>query len=207
MRLSVHHRLALAGAAAASAIAVGDAVTHGLTGSSSIFTDPAAPPWAMAVSFGVHGLAYVALAAVLVQERARLQPVNRAARISRWVTATAFAALAGYFLLLLPALGPDESGGTGTWLDGVAGAGFAGMLLGGLTLGIALWRAPAFRLESRLLVGLLPAFGLVLLLGWAAPGFAHPAYLEAMLYFGVATTGADLHVRARRRTPVPGGAF
>ena len=45
------------------------------------------------------------------------------------------------------------------------------------------------------------------LLAWLAPGFAHPAYLETMLHFGIATTGAGLHVRTGRRTAVAHEAF
>jgi hypothetical protein len=207
MTLTLHHRLALVGATATSAIALGDAMTHGLTGEYSIFADDSGVAWAGAVSYAVHGLTYVALGAVLLAERHRLDAVNRGARVARWVLLVAFGALALIMLALSPVRGPLRDAGLLPVIETVAGLSFLAMFLAGVALGVALWRHDEFHLESRLLTGIVAALGLVLLLAWLAPAFAHPAYLETMLHFGIATTGAGLHVRAGRRTPVTDGTF
>lgn len=202
MNLTLHHRLALVAATATSAIALGDAMTHGITGESSIFADDSGVPWAPAVSYAVHGLTYVAFIGVLVAERHRLDAVNRGARVARWLLLAALGVLAVVFLVLSPVRGTMREWGLVGPVEAAAGISFAAMFLGGIALGVALWRHPEFSLESRLLVGVVGALGLVLLLAWLAPGFAHPAYMETMLHFGLATVGAGLRVRAGRRTPV-----
>lgn len=207
MNLTLHHRLALIGATATSAIALGDAMTHGLTGGYSIFADDSGVPWASALSYTVHGLTYVAFAFVLVAERRRLDAVNRGARVARWVLLVAFGVLAFIMLGLSPVRGVLRAWGLLTVFETVAGLSFLAMFLGGIALGAALWRRSGFHVESRLLVGIVGALGLVLLFAWLAPGFAHPAYMETMLHFGIAITGAGIHVRTRRRTPVPHEAF
>lgn len=207
MSLTLHHRLALVGATATSAIALSDAMTHGLTGEYSVFSDESTMPWVMAASEAVHGLTYVALIGVLVAERHRLDAVNRGARVARWVLLAALGVLAIVFLALSPVRGALREWGLIAPVEAAAGISFAAMFLGGIALGVALWRRAEFRLESRLLVGIVAALGLVFLLVWIAPGFAHPAYMETMLHFGLATTGAGLLVRAGRRTPVVHEAF
>lgn len=207
MTLTLHHRLALVGATATSAIALGDAMTHGLTGDYSVFADDSGVPWVQAVGYAVHGLTYLALGAVLVAERHRLDTVNRGARAARWVLLAAFGILGSVFLVMSPIRGVLREWGVLAVFESLAGVSFLAMFLGGVALGVALWRHTEFRLESRLLVGIVGALGLVVLLAWLAPGFAHPAYLETMLHFGIATTGAGLQVRAGRRTPVPDRAF
>jgi len=207
MTLTLHHRLALVGATATSAIALSDSMTHGITGEYSMFADDSGVPWATGLSYAVHGLTYVAFVYVLVAERARLDAVNRAARVARRVLLAAFGTLATIFLIISPIREVVRGWGAIPVFETVAGLSFLAMFLGGIALGLALWRCHDFRLESRLLVGIVGALGLVLLLAWIAPGFAHPAYLETMLHFGIATTGAGLHVRTGRRTPLPSGAF
>lgn len=119
----------------------------------------------------------------------------------------AFGVLGFVFLVMSPMRGVLRGWGVLGEFETAAGLSFLAMFLGGVVLGLALWRHEEFRLESRLLTGIIAALGLVVLLAWLAPAFAHPAYLETMLHFGIATTGAGLHVRAGRRTPVTDGAF
>jgi hypothetical protein len=204
MSLSMHHRLAMVGATAASAIALNDAMTHGLTGEASVFGDETGPVWAQVVSYGVHGLAYVALAAVLVVERLRVDEVSRVARVARHATVAALAALAVVFLVATPLVRMLETEAVEGWVGGVAGFGFLGMFLGGFALGVALWRRPLFQFESRLLAGLPVALGLIILLAALAPGFAHPAYLEVPLHYGIALIGAGAQVRQGRRVVLTG---
>jgi hypothetical protein len=207
MTLTLHHKLALLGATAASCVALFDAMTHGLTGHPSVFGDETAPMWAQTVSLAVHGLAYVALGVVLVHEGRRIDAASRVARAARWATVGAFAVLATVFLVGMPLGQTLDQQGVDAVVGAAAGAGFLSMFLGGLTLGISLWRVPGFGLESRLLASLPAAFALVVMLGWQAPAWAHPAYLETLLHFGVAFTGAGVAVRAERRTAVPHEAF
>jgi hypothetical protein len=207
MNLTLHHRLALVGATATSAIALGDAMTHGITGEYSIFADDSGVAWGSAVSYAVHGLTYVAFIGVLVAERHRLDAVNRGARVARWLLLVALGVLAVVFLTLSPVRGTLREWGLIAPVEAAAGISFAAMFFGGIALGAALWRRAEFRLESRLLVGIVAALGLVFLLVWIAPGFAHPAYMETMLHFGLATTGAGLQVRAGRRTSVVHEAY
>lgn len=206
MTLSRHHRLALVGATALSAMALFDAMVHGFTGHSSVFTDADAPLWAEVTTFAVHGLAYVALAAVLVAERRRVDAVNKAARVARWTTALSLGVLAAVFLALLP-VGSQLGAGALAAVEGAAGFAFLGMFLGGFALGVSLWRDPRFHLESRLLSALPVVLVLLVMVVWLAPTFAHPAYLETLLHFGVAVTGAGLLQRAGSRTADPNAAL
>ena len=102
MNLSRHHVVALIGATLTSAIALSDAILHGLTGSNSIFSDGSGhPAWIVAGGL-VHGLTYAALTWVLIRERARFRQANRLARALRYVLIGSLGALAAGFTIIAP---------------------------------------------------------------------------------------------------------
>ena len=191
MTLSSHHAVALAGAAVTSAIALTDAVTHGVTGHYSAFSDDSNLPVVAAIGGLAHGLTYLALCFVLVREVDRFRLTNRVARAARWVVLVSLALLAPGFLLVAPVMtfADVEGGAAYTIWGGVAGVGFAGMILGSLVLGLALIRNRRLGIGARVLSMMAPVLGLTLLLGWLDPGWAHPAYLETTLHFGIALLG------------------
>jgi hypothetical protein len=199
MTLSLHHRLALAGALGTSAVALADALTHGLTGYSP-FSDTSDLTALVVLGLLVHGLGYAAFAMVLTREAWRFRSTNRVARGARWVVLGSLMVLAVGFLLVAPAIElRDAYEGTAYAVFGVvAGVGFAGLLGGSLVLGLALVRTGALGTGARVLVLLVPGFALTLLLTWLAPLWAHPAYVEAITYVGLALLGAGV---APPRTP------
>jgi len=182
---NVHH-VALAAAAGMSGIALFDAGTAAVTSHNSVFSDETTVPWAMHASNVVHGLAYVALVAVLLLHRHRIEGVNRVARASLWVVLCSLIVLAAGFLVFLPFLDPQDMPAA----PGVAiGLAFAGMLLGAPVLGIAVRRVPELRPGSLVLLAMIPIHAVTILLAVTAPAVAHPAYLETALAFGVALLG------------------
>ncbi|HET7352411.1 MAG TPA: hypothetical protein VFJ28_15870 [Marmoricola sp.] len=193
MALSRHHRIALVGACATSAIALGDAVVHGLTGDNSVFSDDSGRSALIALGGIVHGLTYVALAAVLVAERVRFVGTNLVARGARWVLMGGLAVLAIGFLLVVPVLAfaGQPEGAVGAAWAGTATVGFLAMILGSLTLGLALLRTSALGVGARVLAMMLPVAGLTALVAYAAPSWAHPAYVETTLHFGIALLGVS----------------
>lgn len=193
MALSRHHRIALVGACATSAIALGDAVVHGVTSESSVFADDSGRPVLVALVSVVHGLTYVALASVLVAERVRFTGTHLVARGARWVLLGGLAVLAIGFLLVAPvvAFTGQPEGGLGAAWAGMATVGFLAMILGALVLGLALLRTSALGIGARVLALMLPVAGLTALVAYVAPAWAHPAYLETTLHFGIALLGVN----------------
>jgi len=53
-------------------------------------------------------------------------------------------------------------------------------------LGVATIRNPDLRPSPYLLIGIVPAIGLIIALGALGSGFAHPAYAETLVNFGIA---------------------
>ena len=191
MSMQLHHKLALLGAAGTSAMALGDAVIHGLTGHYSVFADTSGNALVQALGDLVHGLTYLALSFVLVREAGRFAAVSRVARGCRWVVLVSLATLAAGFVLVAPVLAfPGIDAGTrySIW-GGIAGVAFVGMILGSLALGLALLPSRALGVGARVLALMLPVAGLTALIAWLASGWAHPAYLETTLHFGLATLG------------------
>ncbi len=191
MDVQPHHKLALLGAAVTSAMALSDAVTHGLTGHYSVFADTSGNAPVQALGNLVHGLTYLALSFVLVREAGRFAAVNRVARGCRWVVLVSLATLTSGFVLVAPVLaftGTDAGTPYAIW-SGIAGIAFIGMILGSLVLGLALLPSRALGVGAHLLVLMLPVAGLTALIAWLASGWAHPAYLETTLHFGLATLG------------------
>jgi hypothetical protein len=191
MQLAPHHRWALAGAAATSAIALFDAATHGLTGRYSAFSEESDLQTLAAAGSLVHGLTYLALAVVLVREAGRFHSTNFLARGSRWLVLGSLAVLALGFTLVAPllTLAVAEDGPVSDTFGLVAGPAFLGMVLGSLLLGLTVLRTRWLGTGGRVLAWMLPAFGMTLLLGWLAPEWAHPAYLETTLHLGLALVG------------------
>ena len=207
MSMQLHHKLALLGAAGTSAMALGDAVIHGLTGHYSVFADTSGNAPVQALGDLLHGLTYLALSWVLVREAGRFTAVNRVARGCRWVVLVSLATLAAGFDLVAPVLaftGTDAGGPSAIW-GGIAGVAFVGMILGSLVLGLALLPSRALGVGARVLALVLPVAGLTALIAWLASGWAHPAYLETTLHFGLATLGlgtAAVLVSAEGRSPM-----
>ncbi len=188
MRPTTHHRLALTGAVALSSLALFDAVTRGVTGSGSVFSDGSDVRWLAVVGSVVHGLAYLAFAHVIRVERERIA-VNRAARLTTWVLTSALAPLGVGFLVLWP-LADLMSTQVRTAVSAVIGIAFALHFLGALALGLATARRTQTHPGSLILASLLPVVALTALLGLFAPAFVHPAYAETTVAFGLALLGA-----------------
>lgn len=192
LSLATHHRVALVAAAATSGIALFDAVTHGFTGDYSAFSDDSEVVALLVTGDVVHGLTYAALGYVLVREAGHIDRANRAARVLRWLLLAALATLAVGFLLLAPT---HLTGGSERFTSSfgiVVGPAFALMFVAGVGLGLSLLRSPRMRYGAVSLAGVIPVLGLTALVAWLAPGFAHPAYAETAIHFGVALLGARL---------------
>lgn len=207
MQLSTHHKLALTGAAMTSAIALFDAMTHGLTGEYSMFSDDSGVRLAKVLGDLAHGLTYVALCFVLVREATLIAAAGRVQAVLRWILVGSLTLLAAGFLLVAPWLeSPESAGVVGVVLVVLMSMGFAGMIFGSLIIGPLLLRAPGLRTGSRVLTAMLPVFGLTILLQFVATDWAHPAYLETTLHFGLALLGVDAVRRGRQaESATPGG--
>lgn len=186
MHLDSHHKFALIAGLGLSAIALNDAVTHGLTGHWSVFADEG-PTWIVATGDVIHGLAYAGGLAVLRAERSRIH-ANRAASIFGWLLFAAFVPLAVGFLLggivplrdtLMNAGGP------------VIGIAFLLQFVAALGLGLSLAKHPETGVGSRILLAVLPVIGLTVLLALVAADWAHPAYVETVTIVGVALLGVS----------------
>jgi hypothetical protein len=174
---------ALAAATTVAAIALTDAVTHGLTGDFSVFAD-GGPVWAYYVATATHGILYALLIAVLVVEGRRIDDGRRSVRWVRRVLVVLLAVMAVSFLLGV-AVRTDPPG----WLLALTTAGFVlSFPVSGL-LGILLLRTGGRRLPAVLLTAVLGGLALTLVLAALGSDFAHPAYAEALQFFGVALLG------------------
>ncbi|QBR94007.1 hypothetical protein [Nocardioides euryhalodurans] len=191
MKLAPHHRLALAGAVLTSAIALTDAVTHGLTGGWSPFSEESEATTMVVVGCLVHGLTYAALALVLVREAPAFAATNRIARATRWVLLPSLVTLALGFLTAVPAMTAYHvTSGVVYDVSGlVATFAFLGLILGALVLGLAALRTRALGTGGQVLALMLPVLGVTVLLQVLAPLWAHPAYLETTLQLGLALVG------------------
>jgi hypothetical protein len=192
MNLSRHHVVALIGATLTSTIALSDAILHGVTGRNSIFSDNSGHPnWIIAGGL-VHGFTYAALSWVLIREHRRFSHANRLARALRYVLLASLLLLAAGFVGVAPIvvtndLPPTSAFGT-AWVW-VASIGFAGMILSSLVLGITVLRTNPLGYGGRLLGLLIVIVPITVALGFLAPKWAHPAYIETTIHFGVALLG------------------
>ncbi|WP_168627590.1 hypothetical protein [Cryobacterium sp. BB307] len=207
MRLSWYHVVALISNLALGAIAMADTVVKGTTGGSIIpLEDPAtgSAVLMLLVINLVHGVAYAALVFVLLKERARFAAANRFARVMRVGLIVVCAALALPFLVLQPIalLGgiPVGSGfmlEVSTWVGSPA---FIGTFLFSAALGLSLIRRNPLGIGGRVLLGVLPAFLLVIALAFISPDWAHPGIAEVVAGVGLALLGAG---SARARVVAP----
>lgn len=193
-----HHRVAVVAAAATSAIALNDAITHGLTGSYSAVADDSGNTLMIVLGSVVHGVTYAALAWVLHREAARFAEANKAARPFRWVLLVTLPFFAFGFVVAQPmlTLTGTTSGALATVWGGVATGMFIAMLAGALGLGLALVRNRSLGYGARILSAMLPVAALTVLVGWLAPDWAHPAYAETVLHFGLALLGVGAPLAA-----------
>jgi len=193
MNLSRHHVVALIGATLTSAIALSDAILHGLTGRNSIFSDGSGHPFWIVAGGLVHGLTYAALTWVLSREGPRFDQANRLARALRYVLAGSLAAMAAGFITIAPILVmakvPPSSPLVIAWVW-LASIAFAGMILSSLLLGIAVLRTNPLGYGGRVLGLLIVVLPITVALDFLAPQWAHPAYVETTIHFGVALLGA-----------------
>lgn len=190
MHLLVHHRVALAGATATSAIALSDAFTQGLTGHNTVFADTSGVRWAIVLGSLVHALTYAALVFVLLAEAPRIDTANRVARVLRRVLTACLVVLSVGFLVAEPlrAFSSPPAYVETAWTI-VASATFAGVLLSALAIGPFLLRQPTMRIGAALLTGMAPLLGITILIGMLATAWMHPAYLETAMHFGIALLG------------------
>lgn len=207
MHLSTHHKIALPAAALMSSIALFDAATHGLTGSYSWFADDSGVRAVQVLGSLAHGLTYAALCFVLVRESTLIAAAGRVQAVLRWVLVSSLVLLAAGFLFVAPFLESPETAGTvGVVLGALMGTGFTGLILGSLIIGPLLLRAPGLRTGARVLTAMLPVLGVTILLAFVAKDWAHPAYLETTLHFGIALLGVDAVRRGRQVGSAAAGA-
>jgi hypothetical protein len=208
MRFSWYHVVALISNLALGVIAMTDTVVKGTTGGSIIpLEDPAtgsAVSLLLVINL-VHGVAYAALVVVLLKERARFATANRFARVMRIALIVVCAALALPFLVLQPIalLGgiPVGSGfmlEVSTWVGTPA---FIGAFLFSAALGFSLIRRNPLGIGGRVLLGVLPAFLLVIVLAFVSPAWAHPGIAEVVTGVGLALLGV-MPARVRAAAPL-----
>ena len=196
--MSLAFRSAVAGSIALAGIALGDAVTHGLTGNYSVFSDDYGTTGLWLAGNVAHGLTYAALAWVLVSEGRRVDAGSRGRRIIRRGLLGSFGALAVYFLVATPYFYATDAD-----LDSVPPViaaplvAFPLMFVFALALGVSTRRMAELRPASLTLLAILPVIGLTAVLAVVAPDFAHPAYLETVVNFGVALIGYHAVDRSR----------
>ncbi|MGC0144843.1 hypothetical protein [Pseudactinotalea sp. Z1732] len=181
--------LALLGAAGISAIALNDAATFALTGQYSAASDEFGLNPLFVLSGIVHGLAYLAFTAVLHLHRHRVDAGSRFRRVVRVVLSLALVALAAGMLgSTAVSMVQGEVVDSGA-LGALAGINFLLMFVGGVMLGFALLRRRELRPAAITLVAIVPAILLVILLAAVGSPWAHPAYAEVMVGFGLAFIG------------------
>lgn len=183
IRPSLHWLLpaALLGAGGISAIALFDAATHGITGEYSAFAE-GGEGWPPVVGSLVHGLGYLVLTACLILRAEEIDSGSRAVRWFRRLTAVAMGILGTLFLVgtVVPNLMDGEASGM------VGSTAFLAMFLFGTALGISLLATGRRTPATWALIGILAAFCLMVVLGFVAPTWLHPAYPETAVHFGVA---------------------
>ncbi|MFT4297235.1 MAG: hypothetical protein QM582_17675 [Micropruina sp.] len=191
------HWAALAANLGLAAIALNDAVTHALTGQYSAASGTSGNAVAITVSTIVHGLAYLGIVVVLWREADAFRAANRFARALRPILLAAFGfmglAMLGVETWRRPS--PGESQGLAAGWELVGTVMFAVMLLGSCLLGFALLRSNPLGIGGRILLGILPAIGLVVLLGTVGSPWEHPGYIELVQGVGMSLLGVGATTR------------
>lgn len=201
LSLATHHRVALVAATGLSGLALFDALTHGFTGHYSAFSDDSDSVLLQTLGSVVHGATYTLLVWALAREAGRIRAAGRVAAVFRWLLAIALGILAFGFGLLHPVSVALDVEDAVSVFGVIGGPAFLLMFVAGFGLGLSLLRAPEMRYGAALLTAIIPMFGLLGLLAWLAPDFAHPAYAETALHFGVALLGARAATATVMRPP------
>ena len=187
-------KIAVLLAALVSVIALQDAVTQALTGHASALSDEPGQtvPWLANLGSAVHVLAYLAFVAVMVRYGTVIDAGRRVRTALRWSLIVAY----GVIAVVLTAM--EVTNTVGGSLGTVANVVFLVMLLGPPALGITMLAQGERAPSAFLMAASVPALGLMILLGFLAPHWAHPAYMETVVNFGLALLG----VGASRTAPV-----
>lgn len=187
-----------------SAIALNDAVTHGLTGHNSAAAGTSGNSAVIVASVAVHGLAYLAIAFVLWREADAFRAANRFARGLRWTLLGVFGFM-GLAMLAVETWRPPVSDGTqspwAVW-ELIGTAVLLVMVVGSCLLGFALLRTNPLGVGGRILLGVLPTVALIFVLAAVAPDWSHPGYVESVVGVGMSLLGAG----AAARSPLPRNA-
>lgn len=184
--MRIHHIVALGANLGVAAIALTDAITVIATGSYSVFADDSGVPAAIVASALVHALAYASIFVVLVRERERFRAANRFARVLRGILLPCYAVLVAG--VLLGTVVPADSG-FGVVSGAVATIAFLLVMLVPAALGFALLRRNPLGIGARVLLATLPVAALVVALGFLAPAWAHPGWVEVVTGIGMSLLG------------------
>jgi hypothetical protein len=192
---SIRLLVALLCAASTSAIALSDAIVQGVTGHSVLPADDHAPVIVL-VSL-IHGITYAALCWVLAAEARRIDAGHRVLRWLRRGLIADLAVMSALFAVGIPLT---------TWIlairnnqavddiFGIVGSStFLAMFALAFAVGVGTVRRRALRPAPYLLIGIVPAIGLMIGLGALGSGFAHPGYAEALVNFGIALLALRRH--------------
>lgn len=201
-----HHIVALALSAGLSAIALFDAGTKVVTGHFSVFADDSGNEPVILAGSLVHGAAYLALLYCLHQERHLFARASRLLQVVRIALTMAFALFGVSALVMTPVqylltgrASFTEEGTAGIVSGIVATVAFVLMLLGGTIAGLTQVRRATLGAGGRILALMAPVFVVTVLLGFLAPDWSHPGYLEATLNLGISLVGVGAVVRPARR--------
>ena len=156
-----------------------------------MFADDSGNQVAILASSLIHGVAYLALAMILRREAARFATANLAARLARRILLIDLTALGVGMIAVQPVviLAVQPAGAF------EAGWGLIGTLLlltlaiGSIVLGLAVLRNNPLGVGGRVLGALIPAVLLTVVLGFLAPTWGHPGYVETVMNFGMALVG------------------
>jgi len=186
-------KFALFGASLLSFIALQDAITHGITGHYSRASDNYGTTWIWLAANLAHGVAYLSIVVILFAEAHRIDTGSRIRKALRWLLIASFVPLAVEFTLVVAvmfAMDADLDSPPG-WVAAleILLIGFVVQFPAALALGFAIRKVPGMKLASRVLIGILAAAAFTAVLAVVAKDFAHPAYLEATVMFGIALLG------------------
>ena len=177
---------ALCGAASLATIALTDALWRAnMPDTPSVWSSEDGPEFMLRGLALAHGIAYALFAAVLIRGGRAIDGGRRFPRIVRWVIVSGFVAFGILYTWL--GLSDVRSAPTGI-VEIVATAAFIATLLIPVLLGFALIKRREFRVPVVFLLSPLAVFPLTLVLE-AVSTWAHPAYLETVVNFGVALLG------------------
>lgn len=147
----------------------------------------------------VQGVTYAVLCGVLVSQALRIDGESRVRRWLRRLLIGDLAILSTLLMVGIPLLILGSGSRTGGPIEDIFGVlgniTFLGMFTLGFALGVATIRNPDLRPAPWLLIGIIPAIGLMIALIALRSDFAHPAYAVTLVTFGIAL----LAVQPRRK--------